>query len=86
MLTTRGLESAIISWNELQSLKVYSCNNIKDSEVNPALSSVFSALKDLKWKPDRKSVLSTCLEGTGMGRRGGKLFKKSHDWKSLPGS
>ncbi|KAL3647505.1 hypothetical protein CASFOL_008473 [Castilleja foliolosa] len=86
MLTTHGLESVITSWNELQSLKVYSCNNIKDCEVNSALSSVFSALKDLKWKPDTKSMVSANLDGTGMGKRGGKFFKKSHDWKSLPGS
>ncbi|KAI3458311.1 hypothetical protein Pfo_014974 [Paulownia fortunei] len=84
MLTTRGLESVIISWNELQSLKVKSCNNIKDCEVNPALSSVFSILKDLKWKPDTKSLLSANLDGTGMGKRGSKFFKKSCDWKSLP--
>ncbi|KAL8049889.1 hypothetical protein ABFX02_06G048400 [Erythranthe guttata] len=86
MLTTLGLESVIIYWNYLESLKVYSCNKIKDSEVNPALSSVFSALKDLKWKPDRKSAVSNYLEGIGMGKRGSKFFKKSHDWKSLPGS
>ncbi|KAL6580579.1 hypothetical protein OROMI_008603 [Orobanche minor] len=86
MLTTRGLESVITCWNEVQSLKVYSCNNIKDSEVSPALSTVFSALKDLKWKPDTKSIISGNLAGSGMGKRGGKFFKKSCDWKSLPGS
>ncbi|KAL3645189.1 hypothetical protein CASFOL_010369 [Castilleja foliolosa] len=86
MLTTHGLESVITCWNELQSLKVYSCNNINDSEIKPALSSVFSALKDLKWKPDTKSMISANLNGTGMGKKGSKFFKKSHDWKSLPGS
>ncbi|KAG8381533.1 hypothetical protein BUALT_Bualt06G0131600 [Buddleja alternifolia] len=86
MLTTNGLESVIISWDELRSLKVKSCNNIKDCEVTPSLSSVFSALKDLKWKPDTKSILSVNLEGTGMGKRGSKFFKKSCDWKSLPGA
>ncbi|KAL0400938.1 UNVERIFIED_CONTAM: F-box protein [Sesamum latifolium] len=84
LLTTHGLESVIISWNELQSLEVKSCNSIKDSEVNPTLSTVFSALKDLKWKPDSKSQLSSNLEGTGMGKRGSKFFKKACDWKSLP--
>ncbi|KAK4431659.1 F-box protein [Sesamum alatum] len=75
LLTTHGLESVIISWNELQSLELKSCNNITDSEVNPALSTVFSALKDLKWKPDSKSLLSSNLEGTGMGKRGNKMMK-----------
>ncbi|KAK4385136.1 F-box protein [Sesamum angolense] len=84
LLTTHGLESVIISWNELQTLEVKSCNNIKDTEANPTLSTVFSALKDLKWKPDSKSQLSSNLEGTGMGKRGSKFLKKSCDWKSLP--
>ncbi|KAK4489420.1 hypothetical protein RD792_005229 [Penstemon davidsonii] len=77
VLTTGGLESVIIHWNELESLKVKSCNNIKDCEVNPALSSVFSALKDLKWKPDKKSILSANLAGANMGKRGCKFLKKS---------
>lgn len=86
LLTTHGLESVIISWKELKSLKVKSCNNIKDGVINPALSSVFAALKDLKWEPDTKSLLSANLAGTGMGKRGSKFFNKSCDWKSLPGS
>ncbi|KAL2527037.1 F-box protein [Abeliophyllum distichum] len=85
LLTTVGLESAIISWKELQSLKLISCKNVKDSEASPPLSSLFSVLKDLKWKPDTKSLLSSNLTGTGMASRGGKFFKKN-DWKSLPGA
>lgn len=81
LLTTHGLESVIIYWNELQSLKVKSCNKIKDSEVNPELSGVFSTLKGLSWKPDTKCCLAAHLAGTGMGKRGGKFFKKSCDWK-----
>ncbi|KAK3033259.1 hypothetical protein RJ639_033139 [Escallonia herrerae] len=81
MLTTKGLESMILSWKELESLRVVSCNLIKDSEVSPALSTLFSALKELKWRPDSKSLVSASLVGTGMGKRGGKFFKKMRDWK-----
>lgn len=63
-----------------------SCGNIKDSEISPALSTLFSTLKDFQWKPDTKSLLSAGLVGTGMGKRGNKLFKKTCDWKSLPGA
>ncbi|EPS70439.1 hypothetical protein M569_04320 [Genlisea aurea] len=77
VLTTRGLESVIVSWKELQSMKIISCNKIKDCEVSPALSRAFSALKDLKWKPDSKSVVSSHLHGSSMGKRGGKFFRKS---------
>lgn len=76
MLTIQGLESVILHWKELESLSVISCNNIKDVEVTPELSALFSVLKYLKWKPDTKSLLSGSLEGTGMGKRGGKFFKK----------
>ncbi|KAJ8552821.1 hypothetical protein K7X08_020214 [Anisodus acutangulus] len=37
LLTNEGLESALLSWKEIQSLKVNSCSNIKDSEISPAL-------------------------------------------------
>ncbi|GFP80791.1 F-box protein at5g07670 [Phtheirospermum japonicum] len=86
LLTTHGLEFVIISWNELKSLKVKSCNNIKDAEVSDAFSSVFSSLQDWKWDPDTKSVLSANLSESGMGKKGVKFFKKPCDWKSLPGS
>lgn len=86
VLSTQGLESVIVSWKELKSLKVISCNNIKDEEINPALSKVFAALKDLKWEPDSRSRLTSRLAGTGIGKRGNKFFNKSSDWKSLPAS
>lgn len=76
MLTTQGLESVILSWKEFQRLRVVSCNNVKDSEVTPALSTLFSVLKELKWRPDTKSLLLSSLAGTGMGKKGGKFFKK----------
>lgn len=86
LLTTQGLESVIIAWDDLKSLKVMSCSNIKDEEINPALSSVFAALKDLKWEPDSRSRISSSLVGTGIGKKGSKFFNKSCDWRSLPAS
>ncbi|KAL7582406.1 hypothetical protein Lser_V15G43697 [Lactuca serriola] len=75
-VTTEGLESVVLSLKELESLKVISCKNMKDDEVSPVLSMLFYSLKDLKWMPDNRSVLSTSLVGSGMGKRGGKFFKK----------
>uniref|UniRef100_A0A2P2J6Q9 Uncharacterized protein MANES_01G269900 n=1 Tax=Rhizophora mucronata TaxID=61149 RepID=A0A2P2J6Q9_RHIMU len=75
LLTTGGLESCIHNWNELERLRVISCNNIKDGEVTPALASLFSVLKELKWRPDTRSLLSLSLEGTGLGNKGGRFFK-----------
>lgn len=76
LLTTGGLELVVLSWKELQRLRVVSCNNIKDSEVTPALSTLFSVLKELKWRPDSRSLLASNLEGTGVGRKGGRFFKR----------
>lgn len=76
LLTTVGLESVILKWKELQSLRVISSNNIKDNEVTPALASLFSVLKELKWRPDFRSLLSSSLVGTGMGNKGGRFFKR----------
>lgn len=75
LLTTRGLESVITSCNDLQSLQVVTCNKIKDEEITPALSELFSNLKELKWRPDNKSLLAANLVGTGMGKKG-RVFSK----------
>ncbi|KAK9095459.1 hypothetical protein Scep_026928 [Stephania cephalantha] len=72
LLTTEGLEKVVLSWVELQRLRVVSCNNVKGSEVTPALSSLFSVLKELKWRPDTRSLLA----GTDLGRKGGRFFKR----------
>ncbi|CAE6090158.1 unnamed protein product [Arabidopsis arenosa] len=77
LLTTSGLESVILHWHELEHLKVVSCKNIKDSEVSPSLSALFSALVELQWRPDTRSHLSSSLTGTGIGGKGGKFFKKT---------
>ena len=76
LLTTRGLESVVTSWSDLQSLEVVSCNKIKDEEITPALSELFSNLKELKWRPDNKSLLAVSLVGTGMGKKGRVFFKR----------
>jgi F-box/leucine-rich repeat protein 2/20 len=74
LLTTEGLGSVILSWKELQSLSVVSCKNIKDSEISLSLSTF--AFKELKWRPDTKSLLRSSLVGTGMGKKGSKFFNK----------
>lgn len=76
LLTTEGLESVILSWKDLQRLVVISCNKVKDDEVSPALASLFSVLKELKWRPDSKSVLAMNLAETGIGKKGARFFKK----------
>ncbi|GFY84292.1 P-loop containing nucleoside triphosphate hydrolases superfamily protein [Actinidia rufa] len=70
LLTTQGLESMLLSWKELQRLQVVACNNIKNGEVTPTLSLLFSSLKELMWRPDTKSQLLSNLAGTGMGKKG----------------
>nr|GEU96611.1 F-box protein At5g07670-like [Tanacetum cinerariifolium] len=75
-LTTEGLESVVLSLKELDNLRVISCKNIKDNEVSPALSTLFTTLKNLKWTPDNITFVSTSLSESGMGKRGGKFFKK----------
>lgn len=81
MLTTEGLESVALSWKDLQRLTVISCNKVKDDEVTTALASLFSVLKELKWRPDSKSVLAMSLSGTGMGKKGSRFFRKV--WGSI---
>ncbi|KAF5480248.1 hypothetical protein F2P56_001011 [Juglans regia] len=76
LLTTEGLASVILSWKELRRLRVVSCKNIKDNEISPSLSTLFSVFKELKWRPDTKSLLPSSLVGTGMGKKGGKFFKR----------
>ncbi|XAR63219.1 hypothetical protein NMG60_11023082 [Bertholletia excelsa] len=75
ILTAEGLDAVVPSWKELQRLKVVSCNNIKDSEITPSLASLFSVLKELKWRPDSRSLLSSGLAGTGLEMKGGRSFR-----------
>ena len=76
LLTMEGFDVVVLSWKELQRLRVVSCNNIKDSEIRPAMASLFSVLKELKWRPDSRSLLSSGLAGTGLGKKGGRSFKR----------
>lgn len=73
LLTTEGLESVIHSWKDLQSLRVVSCKNIKDNEISPALATLFTTLKELRWSPDTKSLLPSGV----MGKKGDKFFKRA---------
>ncbi|XP_020238986.1 F-box protein At5g07670 isoform X1 [Cajanus cajan] len=75
LLTTEGLESVIESWKELECLRVVSCKNIKDSDISPALATLFSTLKELKWRPDTKYLFPSDA-GIIMGKKGGKFFKR----------
>ncbi|PIN08491.1 hypothetical protein CDL12_18929 [Handroanthus impetiginosus] len=75
LLTTRGLESVLLSWKELSRLTVVSCNNVKDSEITVELATLFSILKELKWRPDSRSMLSANLAGTEIGRKGGRSLR-----------
>lgn len=73
LLTTEGLESVIESWTDLECLRVVSCKNIKDSDISPALATLFTTLKELKWRPDTKHLLPS--KEVNMGKKGGKFFK-----------
>lgn len=76
LLTTEALDSVVHNWKELQILKVVSCNSIKDFEITPELATLFSVLKELKWRPDSRSLLASSLAGTGVGKKGGRFFKR----------
>lgn len=76
LLTMEGLDSVILSWKELRGLRVISCNNIKDIEITPAMAALFPLLKELKWRPDSRSLLSSSLVGIGLGKKGVRFFKR----------
>lgn len=71
-----GLESVIPFWKKLDRLRVVACNNIKDSEITPELATLFSVLKELKWRPDSRSLMEAGLAGTGVGQKGGRSLRK----------
>ncbi|CAN1267088.1 F-box protein At5g07670 [Linum perenne] len=77
VLTIEGLESVLLTWSELQNLEIEACKKINDGEISPALSNLFCSLKELRWRPDSKSVLASGLTGTGIGEKGSKFFRKS---------
>ncbi|XP_024992649.1 F-box protein At5g07670-like isoform X2 [Cynara cardunculus var. scolymus] len=73
LLTMDGFDPVVLSWKELKRLKVVSCNNIKDSAMTPELATLFSVLKELKWRPDSKSILSSGLDGSGIWQKGSEF-------------
>ncbi|XP_076942344.1 F-box protein At5g07670-like [Bidens hawaiensis] len=75
LLTMDGFDPVVLSWKELKRLSVVSCNNIKDSAMSAELATLFSVLKELKWRPDSRSILSSGFEGTGVWQKGGRNFK-----------
>ncbi|XP_076886468.1 F-box protein At5g51380-like [Bidens hawaiensis] len=75
LLTMDGFDPVVLSWKELKRLRVVSCNNIKDSAMSAGLATLFSVLKELKWRPDPRSILSLGFEGTGVWQKGGRNFK-----------
>ncbi|KAE8657190.1 F-box protein [Hibiscus syriacus] len=77
LLRTEGLEAVSLSFKDLESLIVVSCKNIKESGISPALATLFSTLKELRWRPDAKSLLVSSLVRAGMGKRGGRFFKRT---------
>ncbi|GER31209.1 F-box/LRR-repeat protein [Striga asiatica] len=76
LLTTEGLELVVLSWKDLHRLKVISCNNVRDSEITPEMALLFSNLKELKWRPDAKSILTAGLMDTGIGLKGGRSLRR----------
>ncbi|KAE8672531.1 F-box protein [Hibiscus syriacus] len=77
LLATDGLVAVILSWQDLETLIVVSCKNIKESDISPALATLFCNLKELRWRPEAKSLLSSSLVGSGTRKRGGKFFKRT---------
>lgn len=77
LLSTVGLETVLLGLKDLQRLRVVSCNNIKETEITPSLASLFTVLKEFKWRPDTKSLLATSLAGIEIGQKGRRYFKRA---------
>lgn len=77
LITTAGVDSVVQSFKDLNRLRVTFCDNIRDSELTPALGDRFLTLKEFSWRPDTKSVLAAGLAGTGVGQKGGRFFRRT---------
>ena len=77
LITTAGVDSVVQSFKDLNRLRVTFCDNIRDSELSPALCDRFLTLKEFSWRPDTKSVLAAGLAGTGVGQKGGRFFRRT---------
>ncbi|CAM6108743.1 unnamed protein product [Calypogeia fissa] len=67
LVTAAGLETVAMACKELQRLRVVYCSNIRDSEISPDFGNVVVMLKEFRWRPDTKSLLSstTAIAQTG---------------------
>ncbi|XP_012567574.1 F-box protein At5g07670-like [Cicer arietinum] len=71
LLTTDSLESVIESWKELECLRVVSCKNIKDSDISPALATLFTTQGiEMEARYKTSSAIKSC---------GGKHGKKRQE-------
>ncbi|CAM6039501.1 unnamed protein product [Sphagnum compactum] len=77
LVTTSGVDTLVQAFRDLQRLRVTFCDNIRDSELSPALCDRVLTLKEFSWRPDTKSVLAAGLAGTGVGQRGGRFFRRA---------
>lgn len=77
LVTSAGVDSVVQSFKDLNRLRVTFCDNIRDSELSPALCDRFLTLKEFSWRPDTKSVLKAGLAGTGVGQKGGRFFRRT---------
>ena len=77
LVTTAGVDTVVQAFKDLQRLRVTFCDNIRDSELSPALCDRVLTLKEFSWRPDTKSVLAAGLAGTGVGQKGGRFFRRA---------
>jgi hypothetical protein len=77
LVTTNGVDSVVQAFKDLQRLRVTFCDNIRDSELSPALCDRVLTLKEFSWRPDTKSVLAAGLAGTGVGQKGGRFLRRA---------
>ncbi|KAH8965073.1 hypothetical protein BDL97_04G099900 [Sphagnum fallax] len=77
LVTTAGVDNVVQAFKDLQRLRVTFCDNIRDSELSPALCDRVLTLKEFSWRPDTKSVLAAGLAGTGVGQKGGRFFRRA---------
>ncbi|PPD98638.1 hypothetical protein GOBAR_DD04325 [Gossypium barbadense] len=85
LLTTEGLEAVILSWQDLENLIVVSCKNINESDISPALATLFSILKELFLQLHLDPASSNTLPTSGNGSitQSMKVTNSQHGKKSL---
>ncbi|MFQ6652155.1 hypothetical protein Gotur_024153 [Gossypium turneri] len=85
LLTTEGLETVILSWQDLENLIVVSCKNINESGISPTLATLFSILKELFLQLHLDPASSSTLPASGNGSitQSMKVTNSQHGKKSL---